>query len=48
MPSFVETARLDEVPVGKSIAVTVAGKAVALFNVDGQIYAIDDGTAGRG
>jgi nitrite reductase/ring-hydroxylating ferredoxin subunit len=42
MDDFVEAARVDDVPVGKSIAVTVADKAVAIFNVDGQIYAIDD------
>ena len=42
MADFIEAARLDEVPPGKSISVTVADKPVGLFNVDGQIYAIDD------
>ena len=42
MPDFVEAARLDEVPAGTGRAVTIEGKAVALFNVDGTIYAIDD------
>ncbi|HST11663.1 MAG TPA: Rieske 2Fe-2S domain-containing protein [Terriglobales bacterium] len=42
MSDFVEAARLDEIPVGTSTTVMVADKAVALFNVDGQIYAIDD------
>ena len=42
MSDFVEAARLNEVPVGTGTTVTVADKAVALFNVDGQIYAIDD------
>jgi 3-phenylpropionate/trans-cinnamate dioxygenase ferredoxin subunit len=42
MAYFVEAARLDEVPAGKGIAITIAGKEVALFNVNGQIYAIDD------
>jgi 3-phenylpropionate/trans-cinnamate dioxygenase ferredoxin subunit len=42
MDDFVEAARLDEIPAGTGMAVTIAGKAVALFNVDGQIYAISD------
>ena len=42
MADFVEVARLDEVSPGKSVSVTIEGKPVGLFNVDGQIYAIDD------
>ncbi len=42
MSDFVEVARLDQVPVGKGWPVTVAGKELALFNVDGTIYAMDD------
>lgn len=42
MADFVEAARLDEVPVGTGTTVMIADKAVALFNIDGQIYAIDD------
>ena len=42
MSDFVEAARLDEIPAGTGKAVTIAGKAVALFNVDGKVYAIDD------
>ena len=42
MSDFIEAARLDEVAVGTGMAVTIADKAIALFNVDGQIYAIDD------
>ena len=42
MDNFVEAARLEEIPAGTGRAVTVEGKAVALFNVEGQIYAIDD------
>jgi nitrite reductase/ring-hydroxylating ferredoxin subunit len=36
-------ARLDQVPPGKGTAVTGAGKALTLCNVDGTVYAIDDG-----
>ncbi len=42
MADFVEAARLDQLPAGKSTCVKVAGKDVALFNVDGTIHAIDD------
>jgi 3-phenylpropionate/trans-cinnamate dioxygenase ferredoxin subunit len=42
MADFVEAARLDELPVGTGRAVMVAYKPIALFNVDGQIHAIDD------
>ncbi len=42
MADYVEAARLDQVPPGKSTTVKVGGKDVALFNVDGTLYAIDD------
>jgi 3-phenylpropionate/trans-cinnamate dioxygenase ferredoxin subunit len=42
MSNFVEAASLDEVPVGTGRAVEIAGKPVALFNIDGKVYAIDD------
>ena len=42
MAEFVEVARLDELPLGRGAVVTVANKDVALFNVDGTVYAIAD------
>jgi nitrite reductase/ring-hydroxylating ferredoxin subunit len=42
MVEYVEAGRLDQVPPGKGTTFTVAGKELALFNVDGTIYAIDD------
>ncbi len=42
MENFVEVLRLEQVPPGKGTTATVEGKEVALFNVDGTIYAIDD------
>lgn len=42
MSEFVEVTTLDDVPAGKGRAFTVAGKEIALFNVDGTVYAIDD------
>ena len=43
MAEFIAVARLDEVPPGTGMTVTVAGKDQALFNVDGAMYAVDDG-----
>jgi nitrite reductase/ring-hydroxylating ferredoxin subunit len=38
----IEVARLDELPVGRGTVVTIANTDVALFNVDGTVYAMDD------
>jgi len=48
MAEFLETIVLDRLPPGKGKVVRVAGKDVALFNVDGNIYAIDDACAHAG
>ena len=48
MTDFVEAARLDQVPAGTSWLVTIADKDIALFNVDGNIYAIADTCAHQG
>lgn len=42
MPDFVEVALLGQIPPGTSLVVKMAGKDVALFNIDGSVYAIDD------
>ena len=42
MSEYVEVARVDEVPAGKSTLVKIGDKDVALFNVGGAIYALDD------
>ena len=42
MANFVEAGRVSEIPPGRGTCVTVAGKPVALFNVDGTIYAMSD------
>lgn len=42
MADFVEVAQLDQVPLGMGSSFTVNGKEIALFNVDGTIYAMDD------
>jgi nitrite reductase/ring-hydroxylating ferredoxin subunit len=48
MAEFVEVATLEKIAPGKSLVVNVAGKSVALFNVEGQIYAIDDSCIHQG
>lgn len=40
--AFERVAAASEVPVGKVHVIEVDGKAVALCNVDGTVYAIDD------
>ena len=39
---FCRSRRLDQIPPGKGTSVKVGDKDVALFNVDGTIYAVDD------
>jgi nitrite reductase/ring-hydroxylating ferredoxin subunit len=42
MTEFIKVAQLGEIPVGGSKLVEVEGIRVALFNLDGKIYAIED------
>jgi nitrite reductase/ring-hydroxylating ferredoxin subunit len=48
MADFIEAARLDELPPGTGTCVTIAGKDVALFNVEGAIYAMEDSCLHQG
>lgn len=42
MDGWVTVARVDEVPEGEARAVEVDDNYIALYNVDGEIYATDD------
>ena len=42
MPEFVKVAVLSELPPGGRKLADVGGRALALFNVEGTVYAIDD------
>jgi nitrite reductase/ring-hydroxylating ferredoxin subunit len=42
MAEFIETIALERLRPGKSMVVRLAGKDVALFNIDGNLYALDD------
>ncbi len=42
MAEFVKVARLTDLPPGSQLLVTINGQSLALFNVDGTIYAVED------
>ena len=42
MNDYVAVARIDEIGPGKARAVVVGGREVALFNVGGTFYALDN------
>ena len=42
MADFVAVAHLDQLPSGRGMTVTVGGFAVAIFNVAGTVYAMED------
>jgi nitrite reductase/ring-hydroxylating ferredoxin subunit len=48
MAEFVKVAKTDEVAPGQGKMVEVSGKKIALFNVEGSFYAIDDTCTHRG
>jgi len=43
-----EVARVEGIPTGKGTVFTVADKRLAIFNVDGIFYAIDDSCLNQG
>jgi nitrite reductase/ring-hydroxylating ferredoxin subunit len=48
MASFVKVCTRNDIPAGSGKTVDVNGTAVALFNVDGTFYAINDTCIHRG
>ena len=48
MGEFIEVARLDKLPTGACTAVSVDGTKVALFNVEGTVYATQDACLHQG
>ncbi len=48
MAGFVKVARTEDLAPGGGKMVEVNGKKIALFNVEGQYYAIDDTCTHRG
>ena len=48
MADFVQVARTTEIESGRARLVEVKGKQIALFNVDGQFFALDNRCTHRG
>ena len=48
MSEFVKVATVADIAPGEAKAVEAGGKTVALFNIDGTFYAIDDTCTHRG
>ena len=48
MTRWVKIAEIGDVPVGAGRAFPVGGSSVAVFNVDGKLYAIDDSCPHQG
>ncbi len=48
MAEFVKVANLSDLGPGSSMTVEANGKALALFNVDGAVYALDNTCLHRG
>jgi len=46
--NYFEVASLEQFPPGAGTVVTIEGKDIALFNVDGIIYAMDNGCLHQG
>jgi nitrite reductase (NADH) small subunit len=42
MHELVDVATIDRIAPGRAMSVVVAGEAVAVFNIDGHLYALDD------
>jgi len=45
---YVEVARVEDVPLGKGTVFTVSDKELAIFNVDGTFYAMDNACLHQG
>ncbi|HXG50717.1 MAG TPA: Rieske (2Fe-2S) protein [candidate division Zixibacteria bacterium] len=48
MGSFVKVCKTTDIPDGKARSVEVNGKTIAIFNLQGQFYAINDVCGHRG
>ena len=48
MPTFVTVANTNDLKPGTGKAVEINGREIALFNVDGRYYAIDNTCAHKG
>jgi nitrite reductase (NADH) small subunit/3-phenylpropionate/trans-cinnamate dioxygenase ferredoxin subunit len=45
---FVKVASISDLPAGQAILVEVEGRSIAIFNVNGEVYALDNICSHRG
>jgi NAD(P)H-dependent nitrite reductase small subunit len=48
MPEFIKVASTTDLPAGRSAIVEIEGHTIALFNVSGRFFALDNTCAHRG
>ena len=48
MADYICVAKADEIPAGQGRTVEVEGKKIAVFNINGNLHAIDDTCVHRG
>ena len=48
MPTFVKVARIGDVAPGQAKRIDIAGRSLAIFNLNGRYHAIDDACNHRG
>jgi nitrite reductase/ring-hydroxylating ferredoxin subunit len=48
MSEFMKIANTSDLPAGQAMVVEIAGRSIAVFNVSGQLYALDNICAHRG
>jgi nitrite reductase (NADH) small subunit len=48
MSDFIKIANTSDLPPGQAIVVEISDRTIAVFNVDGQFYALDNTCAHRG
>jgi nitrite reductase/ring-hydroxylating ferredoxin subunit len=48
MPEFIKIANASDLPTGRAMVVEVSGRTIAIFNIGGQFYALDNTCTHRG
>ncbi|HZM85891.1 MAG TPA: Rieske 2Fe-2S domain-containing protein [Blastocatellia bacterium] len=48
MSEFIKVAKISDIPVGRSAVIEMDGRTIALFNVNGEFFALDNTCMHRG
>ena len=48
MSEFIKVAKISDIPVGRSAVIEMGGRTIALFNVNGEFFALDNTCMHRG